>query len=331
MRRVAIAASLLLSCALLPPASTPPLELCLRAFPEMPEGESVVAWVLVPVLLPLVWIFGPERIVNAFGYALAPFARRHAERQLSLLRRAADQGHLPSRYLLAETSRRHRQQQNEQVEGLLEPITVRGYFLELAGAGFPPGEVAAAEEAAEAGFSTRRYDFLRPEELEYYRAASRFQFFGLATRAGWKGSQQAWSELALRYEELIDRFETTGEDRAQGYAWTYLATLPVDDFDRKPEETARRERRREEAWNRLRDDAERDRARELARRFEAEVFPRRIPASTEREVCAVEPQFGQGVTEVPGLYNPIRLPPPYGPGRPPAPTPVGHGAPPSAG
>jgi hypothetical protein len=74
----------------------------------------------------------------------------------------------------------------------------------------------------------------------------------------------------------------------------------------------RREARRRAAWGRLRDDAERDRALELARRYEAEVLPRLIRESGEREICAVESQFGGGRVEIPEVYNPVRLPPAYG-------------------
>ncbi len=307
MRRVAIAASLVLACALPVRSSTPPLELCQRAFPGSSGGSEFSEWAIMPVLLPLVWIFGPERI---FESVVVPMARRDFERRVRLLRRAAEQGHLPSQYLLAEASEEYLEVGEPPLEGLLTANAVQGTIWKLAGMGFPPGELKLAEEAAEDGFARGPSPYLSREELEHYRASKLFQFFGLAARAGWRGSRPAWFALASRYEDLIERFDTNAEDRAHGYAWTYLATLPVDDFDRSPEETRDRERRREEAWNRLRDDAERDRARELAHRYEEEAFPRLIPWG-ERALCAVEPQFEGDVTEIPNVYNPIRVAPAY--------------------
>jgi hypothetical protein len=48
MRRLAIAAALVLlpACALPVRASTPPLELCRRAFPEYGESSDAAAWAL---------------------------------------------------------------------------------------------------------------------------------------------------------------------------------------------------------------------------------------------------------------------------------------------
>jgi len=117
-----------------------------------------------------------------------------------------------------------------------------------------------------------------------------------------------WSLLDRRYGDLIDHFESSPEDRAQGYAWTYLATIPVYDVDREPNDLARAEERRKVAWARLRDAAERDRAQELARRYEAEIFPRLLPGG-QRELCSVEPQFQGSRVEIPvPLIEPPELP-----------------------
>ncbi len=308
MRRVGIAAALVLACSSVPRDSAPPVELCRSAFSEDWDGSDAAGWLVAPLLLPLVWIFGPERIFDWMLSAAEPAVRRYSQQQLRLLHRAAGQGHLPSRYLLASRSGSLRGWEPP-LEGVLSEAQVQARYLELAGAGFPPAEAAAAEEAAAVGFKPYQR---RGGESEYFYASKRWQFFGLATRAALRGSRVGWSLLASRYGDLIDRFESSPEDRAQGYAWTYLATTPVYDVEREPNELARAEERRKAAWARLRDDAERDRAQELARRYEAEIFPRLLPGG-ERGICSVEPQFRGSSVEIPVVYNPVRLPPPYAP------------------
>src|SRR5262245_64998516 len=181
MRRVGIAAALVLACSSVPPESTPPVELCRSAIPDDSSGGSEVAgWLLMPVLYPLMLILGPERLLDWLGSLRSESAeRRHAQRELDLLNRAAEQGHLPSLYLLATESSSLRGGQPP-LERLLLEAEERATFLDLADAGFAPGEVAAASEAAREGFVA---------SAEYYHASRRWQFFELATRAALRGSR----------------------------------------------------------------------------------------------------------------------------------------------
>src|SRR5262245_23878212 len=96
MRRVGIAAALVLACSSVPPESAPPVELCRSAFPDDSGGSDAAGWLIAPVMFPLVWIFGVDRVFDWLVTWSEPAARRYYQKQLRLLNRAAEQGHLPS-------------------------------------------------------------------------------------------------------------------------------------------------------------------------------------------------------------------------------------------
>ncbi|MGH7339769.1 MAG: hypothetical protein ACREKH_04695, partial [Candidatus Rokuibacteriota bacterium] len=97
------------------------------------------------------------------------------------------------------------------LEGVLSDGEVRQSFWELASVGFPLGEIEVADEAADAGFDQRPVGSLSREQVEYFRASQRWQFFELATRAALRGNRGAWESLERRYADLIDRFESRSE------------------------------------------------------------------------------------------------------------------------
>lgn len=262
-----------------------PLEDCLEAF-EVDEAERAKVMKQVEGL----------SFDETMELAATPENRaKHREmviRRLELLSRASEAGHLPSRWLLITWSRIARDLEPP-IDGYMPPPSSPEWWRiieEMAEADFRPARRPMIGRAKNCGFYPGREVMGNCSEAEAEEA--RKLFFEWSTKAALAGDSSSWEWLAMFYPHLIEKFESTPEDRVQAYAWTHLSEIPIYDFQHDPVSVEMSAKKRSEARERLRNDEERKAAKELAAEYERDIFPKRIQMEEGYDaMCRLDPQF----------------------------------------
>ena len=287
-----------------------PLELCRDAFTGEKERFEAP---FPPGQAPR----SPDEVLRKLDVAtLLELEREENERSLALLRRAADLGHLPSRYHLATFSVREGQ---PAPGGMLDPGERERLIEELARLTFPYAEEIMAFRTKDEGFFPN--DRFAPGFDAHAAALKRWNFFVWMTRSALHGNRMAWEHLAEFYAVQIENFESSPEDRVRGYAWEHLRSLPVYDWEKNPaRERWVEERRKQRAWQRLRGPEEQARAEALAAHYEKSIFPHVLSDRSREAICAVEPQFEDASIAARRIADPVgpapEPPPPSDPQAP---------------
>jgi hypothetical protein len=266
----------------------------------------------------------PGELLERLGIAgVLGLERAEKERSLELLRRAADLGHLPSRYHLATFSRGEGE---APLEGMLDPTAREQLIEELAEQTFPFAEEIMALRTNDEGFFPD--DRFEPGFDAHAAAVKRWNYFRWMTRSALHGNRMAWESLAEFYALQIDEFESSPEDRVRGYAWEHLSHLPVHDWEKGSEAARWLERTgKQAAWQRLRGPDEQARAEALAAHYERSIFPHVLRDRDREAICAIEPQFADERIAARRIPDPVGPPPPPPPppdpsARPPPPPPM---------
>jgi hypothetical protein len=266
---------------------------------------------LLPLLaLPLATEAAAGSALELCRQAFDPAAHRAARtsglgefaRQLRLLREGAALGHLPSQYHLAVY---FSGESTSALAGVPDRAERDAILTRLAEATFPLAERAVAWRTKDEGFFGDRW----AKDFDAHAAAvKRWRFFTWMTRAALHGDRMAWEALANLYPYEIERYFGDADARVRGYAWAYLRSIPVYDFERGALGSVWTNKERK-AWARLEGADEQERARALAERYEREVFPKLIRDTSALAICSLEPQFARDVTSARQIPSPVGPPP----------------------
>ncbi len=282
-------------------------EKCVRAFDETrdlglwPDGvdswDEGIAWGVQE--------YGSE---EAFGRAVQTNQRKSAQRKLSLLRPAADAGHLPSMYRMLSYFRGSAELKDE-LRGLPSDVERESWARLLYERGFPLASKPTPPGAYDQGFNGNHTpppseEFLRKlkkralprirdrlahevytshEEAASLRAAHIDALRWSAAR----GNTASWERLERAYEQVARKFGGDIEYLIERYALLEITQRlwTLGDESNVPR------KHQEELAETIAAQGQLERAQDLARRYVRELWPRRIQTRKDGDVCRLQPQF----------------------------------------